>query len=73
MGRTQEHSKLRVDVNLMVYLKLWFPHDENKGDPIFWKVLVTLDLVGTRQIDPASEQHDPKPCISFIFLIFSFS
>jgi hypothetical protein len=22
MGRTQEHSKLRVDVNLMVYLKL---------------------------------------------------
>jgi len=22
MGRTQEHSKLRVDVNLMVYIKL---------------------------------------------------
>jgi len=24
------------------------------------------------QIDPASEQHDPKPCIFFIFLIFFF-
>jgi len=48
MGRTQEHSKLRIDVNLTVYLKLWLPLDENKGGPIFWKVLVTLDLVKTR-------------------------
>ena len=48
MGRTQEHSKLRVDVNLMVYLKLWLSLDENKGGPIFWKVQVTLDLVVTR-------------------------
>ena len=48
MGRTQEHSKLRVDVNLTVYLKLWLPLDENKGGPIFRKVLVTLDLVETR-------------------------
>jgi len=31
MGWTQENSKLRVDVNLTVYLKLWLPLDENKG------------------------------------------
>ena len=48
MGRTQEHLKLRVHVNLTVYLKLWLPLDENKGGPIFQKVLVTLDLVETR-------------------------
>ena len=47
-GRTQEHSKLRVDVNLTVYLKLRLPLDENKGGPIFRKVVVTLDLVETR-------------------------
>jgi len=44
-----EHLKLRVDVNLIVYLKLWLPPDGNKGGPIFRKVLVILDLVETRQ------------------------
>jgi len=48
MVRTQEHSKLRVDMNLTVYLKLRLPLDENKGDQIFQKVLVSLDLVQTR-------------------------
>ena len=48
MGRTQEHTKLRVDVNLTIYLKLWLPLDGNKSGPIFWKVLVTLDLAETR-------------------------
>jgi len=47
-GRTQEHSKLRVDVNLTVYLKLWLPLDDSKGRLILWNVLVTLDLVETR-------------------------
>jgi hypothetical protein len=47
-GRTQEHSKLRVDVNLTIHLKLSLPLDENKGGPIFQKVMVTLDLVETR-------------------------
>jgi len=49
MGRTQEHLKLRVFVNLTLFLKLWLPLDENKGDPIFRKVLVTLDFVEMRQ------------------------
>jgi len=48
MGRTQELPNVRIDVNLMVYLKLWLPLDENKGGPIFRKVLVTLDLLETR-------------------------
>ena len=48
MGRTQDHSKLEVYVNQTVYRKLWLPLDENKGGPIFRKVLVTLDLVETR-------------------------
>jgi len=30
MGRTQEHSKLRVDVNLIIYLKLSLPLDETR-------------------------------------------
>jgi len=41
MRQTQEHSKLRVDVNLTVYMKLWLPLDENKGGLIFRKVLVS--------------------------------
>jgi len=48
MGRTQGHSKLRVDVNLTVCLKLWLPLEENKCGPIFRKVLVTINLVETR-------------------------
>ena len=48
MVRTQEHSKLRVDVNLTIYLMLLLPLDENKGDLIFKKVLVSLYLVQTR-------------------------
>jgi len=60
-GRTQEYSKLREDVNLMLYLKLWLPFDENKGGPIFRKVLVTRFGRDETKTDPASEQHDPKP------------
>jgi len=48
VGQTQEHLKLRVDVNLVVYLNLLLPLDENKGGPIFRSVVVTLDLVETR-------------------------
>ena len=73
MGRTQEHSKLRVDVNLMLYLKLWLPLDENKGGPIFWKVLVTLDLVETRHKSIRLPNNMiRKPTIFFIFLMFFF-
>jgi len=68
MGRTQEHSKLKVDVNLTVYLNLWLPLDENKGGPIFRKVLVTRFGGDETQTDPASEQQDPKPYNFFIFL-----
>jgi len=32
----------------MVYQKLWLPLDGNKGGPIFWKVLVTFNLVEMR-------------------------
>jgi hypothetical protein len=35
-------------VNLTVYLMLLLPLDENKGDLIFQKVLVSIDLVQTR-------------------------
>jgi len=48
MGRIQEHSKLKVVMNLKVYLKLCLPLDLNKGGPIFRKVLVTIDLEETR-------------------------
>jgi len=48
MGRIQEHSKLKVVINLKVYLKLWLPLDLNKGGPIFRKVPVTIDLEETR-------------------------
>jgi hypothetical protein len=74
MGRTQEHSKLRVDVNLTVYLKLWLPLDENKGGPIFRKVLVTLDLVETRHKSIRLQNNTiQNPTIFFIFLIFYFT
>jgi len=66
-GRTQEHSKLRVDVNLTIYLKLWLPLDEKKGDLIFQKVCNSRFGVDETQIDPASEQHDTKPCNFFYF------
>jgi len=68
MGRTQEHSKLRVDVHLTVYLNLWLPLDENKGGPIFQKVLVTRFGGDETQTDPASEQHEPKSCNFSYFL-----
>jgi len=71
MGRTKEHSKLRVDVNLMVYLKLWLPLDEKKGGPIFRKVLVTRFGGDETKTNLASKQHDPKPYNFFyIFDIF---
>jgi len=64
IGRTQEHSKLRVDVNLTVYLK---PVVENKG-PDLPKGSGYSRFGGNKtQIDPASEQHDPKP---YNFLLF---
>jgi len=71
MARTQEHLKQSVDVNLMVYLKLWLPFDENKGDLIFRKVLVTLDLVETRHKSIRLPNNTIRnPTIFFIFLFF---
>jgi len=73
MGRTQEHWKLRIDVNLTVYLKLWLPLDENKGGPIFRKDLVTLDLVETKHKSIRLPNNMiQNPAILFIFLIFFF-
>jgi len=72
MGRTQEHSKVRVDVNLTVYLKLittWW----EQGWPDLSKCSRNSRFSGDEtQIDPASEQHDPKRCIFLFFWKFSF-
>ena len=71
MGLPQEHSKLKIDVNLTVYLKLWLPLDENKGGLIFRKVLVTLDLVETRHKSILLPNNMiQNPVIRFIFLNF---
>jgi len=74
MGRTQEHSNLRVDVNVMVYPKLWLQLDENKGGLIFRKVVVTLNLVELRHESIRLLNNTIRnPTIIFIFLIFFFN
>jgi len=68
MGRTHEHSKLRVDVNLTLFLKLRLSLDENKGGPIFRKVLVTLDLVEMRHKSIRLPNNTIRnPTIFFLF------
>jgi len=68
MGWTQGHSKLKVDVNLTVCLKLWLPLEENKYGPIFRKVLVIIDLVETRHKSIQLANNTIRnPTIFFIF------
>jgi len=66
-----KNTRIRVDVNLTVYLKLWLPLEKNKGGPIFQKVMVTLDLVEMRHKSIRLPNNTIRnPTIFFIFLIF---